>query len=86
MELTLEQKDELLRQYDGFLWAMVHRFQRKSAQRYVPGYNEREDLHSECVLVLLKHMNSCETMEDKIMTVKEYAEVITKKYQDLIKR
>lgn len=29
---------------------------------------------------------SCETMEDKIMTVKEYAQVITKKYQDLIKR
>ena len=60
MVLTAYQEEQLMRQYDKLLWSVVHRFKRKMHG----GYNNEEDLHSECVIVFLKHVRSCETMDE----------------------
>ena len=60
MELTAYQEEQLMQQYDRLLWSIVHRFKRKMHD----GYDNKEDLHSECVLVFLKHIRSCQTMEE----------------------
>ena len=60
MELTTYQEEQLIQQYDRLLWSVVHRFKRRKHD----GYQNKEDLHSECVLVFLKHIRSCETMDD----------------------
>ena len=60
MYLTSSQEEQLIQQYDKVLWSVVHRFKRKMRG----GYNNQEDLHSECVLVFIKHIRSCETMEE----------------------
>lgn len=60
MKLTMKQEEELLQHYDKLLWSVVHRFRRKHYQ----GYNNREDLHSECVLVFLNHVRSCENWDE----------------------
>lgn len=60
MKLSACQEEQLMQQYDRLLWSVVHRFKRKMHD----GYNNKEDLHSECALVFLTHIRSCETMED----------------------
>lgn len=60
MELTSCQEEQLIQQYDRLLWSIVHRFKRRKHD----GYQNKEDLHSECVLVFLQHIRSCETMDD----------------------
>lgn len=60
MNLTSCQEEQLIQQYDRLLWSIVHRFKRRN----YGGYDNREDLHSECVIVLLRHIRSCETMND----------------------
>lgn len=60
MVLTAYQEEQLIQQYDRLLWSVVHRFKRRKRD----GYQNKEDLHSECVLVFLKHIRSCETMDD----------------------
>lgn len=60
MVLTAYQEEQLMRQYDKLLWRVVHRFKRKMHG----GYNNEEDLHSECAIVFLKHIRSCETMDE----------------------
>lgn len=61
MNLTAYQEEQLIRQYDRLLWSIVHRFKRR---KHDDGYQNKEDLHSECVLVFLKHIRSCETMDE----------------------
>lgn len=60
MELTSYQEEQLIQQYDKLLWSVVHRFKRKMHN----GYDNKEDLHSECVLVFINHIRSCETEEE----------------------
>lgn len=60
MKLTTKQEEELLNHYDKLLWSVVHRFRRKHYQ----GYNNRDDLHSECVLVFIKHIRACKDWEE----------------------
>ena len=60
MELTSHQEEQLMQQYDRLLWSVVHRFKRKMRG----GFNNEEDLHSECALVLLRHIRSCSSMEE----------------------
>ena len=60
MKLTSQQEEQLMQQYDRLLWSVVHRFKRKMHS----GYNNKEDLHSECAMVFLNHIRSCETMDD----------------------
>lgn len=60
MNLTAYQEEQLLQKNDRLLWSVVHRFKSK----HYNGYDNMEDLHSECVLVYLKHIRSCETMDD----------------------
>lgn len=60
MKLTTEQEENLICQYDRLLWKMVHHFCGKHRR----GYENKEDLHSECVLVFLRHIRSCKTMEE----------------------
>lgn len=63
MKLTSLQEEQLIRQYDRFIWSMVHRFnRRKSSGHEFP--NDKDDLYQECVMVFLRHIRSCETMED----------------------
>ncbi len=59
MELTAYQEEALVRQYDKVVWQTVHRFSRKMNG----GYKNKEDLHSECMIVLIQHFRSCESME-----------------------
>ena len=59
MELTAYQEEALVRQYDKVVWQTVHRFSR----RMHGGYKNKEDLHSECMIVLIRHFRSCKTME-----------------------
>lgn len=60
MKLTSYQEEQLIQQYDRLLWSVVHRFKRRNHG----GYDNKEDLHSECTLVFLRHIRSCETMEE----------------------
>ena len=60
MKLTTVQEEQLIEQYDRLLWSIVHRFKRRKND----GYQNKEDLHSECMLVFLKHIRSCDTMDD----------------------
>ena len=60
MKLTSYQEEQLIQQYDRLLWSVVHRFKR----RHYQGYDNKEDLHSECVLVFVRHIRSCETMDE----------------------
>lgn len=60
MNLTPCQEEQLIQQYDRLLWSIVHRFKRRSYN----GYENKEDLHSECVLVFIRHIRSCDTMDD----------------------
>lgn len=65
MALTTEQKEQLLLEYDNMLWSIVHRFKnRMHTGGEYKGFKNDEDLHSECVLVLVRHLNACETVED----------------------
>ncbi len=63
MKLTKNQEEQLLMQYDRLIWNIVHRFRRRRHDVFST-YDDREDLHSECVLVFLQHIRSCETMDD----------------------
>lgn len=60
MKLTSLQEEELLNQYDRLIWQTVHRYNQRQHTRF---HNNLEDLHSECVLVFLKHIRACETPE-----------------------
>lgn len=60
MHLTEAQETAFILQYDRLIWQVVHRF----LGRRMTGFNNTEDLHSECVLVLLRHIRASETLED----------------------
>lgn len=60
MTLTPTQEEQLIHQYDRLLWDVVHRFKR----RKYDAWDDREDLHSECMLVFLRHIRSCKTMDE----------------------
>lgn len=60
MELTAAQEEQLINQYDKLLWSIVYRFKRRKGNEY----RNDEDLHSECVIVFLRHIRSCDNMED----------------------
>lgn len=58
MVLTPQEESKLLNDYSKISWKMVNRFcgNRKSSI-FAP-----EDLYQECMLVLVKHMQACETV------------------------
>ena len=60
MKLDAYQEEQLIEKYDRLLWSIVHKFKRKMRK----GFNNEEDLHSECVLVLIQHIRSCNTMDE----------------------
>lgn len=61
MELTMEQKEELLNKNDRVLWNVVHKFKRRLTSG---GHDDKEDLHSECVVVYVRYLNSCRSEQD----------------------
>ncbi len=63
MKLTSLQEEQLIQQYDRYIWSMVHRFGRRKT-RGNEFQNDKNDLYQECVMVFLKHIRSCETMEE----------------------
>ena len=60
MKLDAYQEEQLIEKYDRLLWSIVHKFKRKMRK----GFNNEDDLHSECVLVLIQHIRSCNTMDE----------------------
>ncbi len=60
MEFTACQKEALFQQYDKLVWQVVHRFSR----RMHGGYHNKEDLHSECWVVLYQYLSACQTPEE----------------------
>lgn len=60
MNLTPCQEEQLIQKYDRLLWSIVHRFKRRSFD----GFKNKDDLHSECVMVFIRHIRSCDTMDD----------------------
>ena len=60
MEFTACQKEALFQQYDKLVWHIVYRFGR----RMHGGYQNKEDLHGECWVVLYKHLRNCKTQEE----------------------
>lgn len=60
MTLTQREEEELIQQYDKLIWSVVHRFKRRKND----GYQNKDDLHSECVIVFIKHIRACKTMEE----------------------
>ena len=66
MKLTSEQEAQLIERYDSYLWKIIHRFKGRDKKNgfHRGGYQNLEDLHSECVLVFLNHIRSSETIED----------------------
>lgn len=63
MKLTSFQEEQLIQQYDRYIWSMVHRFSRRKASGN-EFRNDKNDLYQECVMVFIKHIRSCETMDD----------------------
>lgn len=61
MELTMEQKEELLRKNDRILWSVVHKFRRRLTAGQC---DDKEDLHSECVVVYIRYLNACCSEQD----------------------
>lgn len=58
--LSQIEEQELLKDYDKIVWRLVHRYSDgNGSSRFT-----QEDLYQECMLVLLKHMNKCETKEE----------------------
>lgn len=58
--LTPQEEEQLLADYSRVAWKLVHRF---SDGRHSSVFSQ-EDLYQECMLVLIKHMQKCETKED----------------------
>lgn len=57
--LSQIEENKLLSDYSRIAWKLVHRFSRGKASSVF----SKEDLYQECMLVLVKHMNKCETKE-----------------------
>lgn len=62
MALTLSEteKEEIMNNYRRIAWRTVHRYRgNKTLSR-----EDREDLHQECMVELIKHLNKCESEEE----------------------
>ena len=60
MKLTQSQEEALLQHYDKIIWSIVHRFRRKNGS-YI---DDKDDLHSECMVVFINHIHNSATMSD----------------------
>lgn len=60
VSLSSQEEARLLRDYEKIAWKMVHQF---SSGRGSSIFS-KEDLYQECMLVLVKHMQKCETLQD----------------------
>lgn len=58
--LSEMEEKRLLDDYSNVAWKLVHRF----SDGKISSLFSQEDLYQECMLVLLKHMNNCETKEE----------------------
>lgn len=58
--LTPMEEEKILSDYSEIAWKMVHRFSDGKGSSIF----SQEDLHQECMLVLIQHMYKCETKED----------------------
>ena len=57
--LTHEEESKLLADYSRISWKLVHQFSGGCGSSIF----SKEDLYQECMMVLVKHMNKCETKE-----------------------
>ena len=60
MVLSKVQEEALVKKYDRLVWYIVHRFKRRNNSKLA---NE-EDLYQECMLVLIQHLRSTESLEN----------------------
>ena len=60
MNLTAQQKTSLVEKYDLLIWKTIHSFSRRCSNPQC----SKEDLYQECVIVLLKHAQNAQTIEE----------------------
>lgn len=58
--LSEEKRSEIISNYSNIAWKTVHRF----SKGRVASEQDREDLHQECMIVLLRHLNMCQSDQD----------------------
>lgn len=60
MKLSSAQEECFLARYDKLIWKIVHEFRARNCH----GYDNKEDLHSECVIVLIKHIRKSQSFDE----------------------
>ena len=60
MVLSRQDEERIIENYDKVIWSTVHRFKRRLPTQY----DNKDDLHQEAVMVLLKHIRSCNTQDE----------------------
>lgn len=60
MVLSMQEEERIIEKYDKVIWSTVHRFKRRMTIQH----DNKDDLHQEAVMVMLKHIRTCNTQDE----------------------